>query len=72
MTIFTDAQAKQQLEAVLDQAEAEGEVVIKRADGTEFLVRPASVARSPLDVSSVKTSLTADDIVRAVRESRER
>ena len=50
----------------------QGEVRIKGVDGQEFMVRP--VNRSPLDVGKVELNppLTADEIVRAVREGRER
>jgi hypothetical protein len=72
MTTFTDIQAKQQFADVLEQACAQGEVRIKRADGQEFIVRPA--APSSLNITPVQLDppLTADEIVRFVREGRER
>lgn len=72
MTTFSTAEAEKQLSKLLEQARAEGEVRIKGTDGQEFIVRPAN--RSPLDVGQVKVNppLTADEIVRAVREGRER
>ena len=72
MTVFTDHEAKQKLESVLDQARAQGEVRIVCADGREFVVRPASQKDSPLAVPGVKANLSKDDIVQAVREVRER
>ena len=72
MTVFTDLEVQTQLSRVLDQARAQGEVRIKRGDGEEFVLRPAS--RSPLDVGSIKLDppITAEEIVRFVREGRER
>jgi hypothetical protein len=72
MTVYTDADLKQRPETVLDDAKAQGEVRIKRDNGQEFVLRPAENSRSPLDVPGVKTDLTADEIVRFVREGRER
>jgi hypothetical protein len=72
MTTFSTAEAEKQLSKLLEQARVQGEVRIKGVDGQEFIVRPAS--RSPLDVGmvEVKPPLTAEEIVRAVREGRER
>jgi hypothetical protein len=72
MTVYSDAEAKQKLDALLEQACAQGEVRIKRQDGQEFVVRPASGGRSPLDVGSVPVNLSAEEIVDAVKESRRR
>jgi hypothetical protein len=72
MTTFTDSEAQRQLSTLLEQARAQGEVRIKRADGQEFIVRPAP--RSGLDVGyvDVQPPITAEEIVAAVREGRER
>jgi hypothetical protein len=72
MTTFTTAEAEKQLQRLLEQARTQGEVRIKGSDGQEFIVRPAPV--SPLDVghANVTPPLTAEEIVRAVREGRER
>ena len=39
MTVFTEKQAKEQLDAVLEEAAARGEVRIRLGDGREFLLR---------------------------------
>ena len=72
MTTFTDVQLVEQLPAVLERASAEGEVRIRRPDGTEFLLRPAS--RSPLDVGYItpRQPVSTADIVAAVRDVRDR
>ncbi len=49
-----------------------GEVRIERRDGSEFALRPVRSDASPLDVPGVDTDLTRDDIIAAIRESRER
>jgi hypothetical protein len=72
MTVSTDREAKQKLESVLDQARAQGEVRIVCADGREFIVRPASQTDSPLAVPGVDASISKDDIVEVVRQTRER
>lgn len=72
MKVYTYSEARQKLSAVLDRAKVEGEVRIKRRDGGEFVVRPAERRGSPLDVEGVDTDITAEEIVEAVREIRER
>ena len=71
MTIFTSDEAKLKLDAVLEEARVHGEVRI-RSDKGEFIVRPAQVGRSPLDVGSVNFGMSAEEIVQIVREGRER
>lgn len=72
MTVFTDHEAKQKLESVLEQARAQGEVRIVCADGREFVVRPASQNDSPLAVPGVNANISKDEIVQFVRQVRER
>jgi len=40
MTVFTEAQARERLDALLDQATAQGQVRLRRDDGREFLITP--------------------------------
>ena len=70
MTVFTYSQARQNFAAVLDRALKEGKVIIKRKDGSTFMLAPEITDKSPLDVKGVKTEVSTKDIVRAVRESR--
>lgn len=72
MKVYTYTEARQKLAALLDRAIREGEVRIKRKDGSEFVLRSVPKATSPLAVTGVPLDLTADEIVQAVRESRER
>lgn len=72
MTIYTQSEVEQQLTQVLDRALREGEVRIQGEGGEEFLVKPVGRGRSPLDIRGVDLNLTSDQIVEAVRESRDR
>jgi prevent-host-death family protein len=72
MKVYTYSEARQRLARLLDEAREGGEIRIKRRDGTEFAVRPIRSRRSPLDVPGVATDVSVDEIVAAVRESRER
>ena len=72
MLVYTYSEARQNLASLLDQAIKQGEVRIRRKDGQVFVVRPQPSADSPLDVKRVDLGVTADEIVRIVREGRER
>ena len=71
MKVYTYSQARQRLSEVLDTARAE-EVIIRRRGGETFSLAYRRGAKSPFDVPGVKTRATTDDILDAVRESRER
>ena len=72
MTVYTYSEARQHFADVLIRAGKDGEVLIKRQDGSVFSLRRAAPKNSPLDVKGVKTGISRQEIVRAVRESRER
>ncbi len=72
MKVYTYSEARQRLARLLDEARKGGEVRIKRRDGSEFAVRPVPSEGSPLDVAGVETGVTREDILAAIRESRER
>ena len=72
MTIYPFSEARQRLAEVLDAAQREGTVRIKRSDGSEFEIAPVRPEASPLDVEGVSLDLTAEEIVEAVREGRDR
>jgi hypothetical protein len=50
MTVFTEAQARERLDTVLDRAAVDGPVRIRREDGREFLITP--VPATPPDAAS--------------------
>ncbi len=72
MTTYTFSEARQKLSSVLEQARNQGEVLIKRKDGSLFVVKPVSSKRSPLDVAGVNVNLKAEEIVDIIHEVRDR
>ncbi len=72
MRVYTYSEARQNLADLLDQAGDEGEVRIRRRDGSEYVIRPRRREGSPLDVPPVSTEVSAEEIVAAIREGRER
>jgi len=72
MRVYTYSEARQNLADLLDQAGDEGEVRIRRRDGSEYVIRPRQREGSPLNVPAVSTGVSAEEIVTAVREGRER
>jgi len=43
MTVYTNHQAEADLDTVLEEATAHGEVRIRREDGSEFVIRPVTL-----------------------------
>jgi hypothetical protein len=72
MTTFTDEQARQDFEALLEEAGRQGEARIRTKDGREYAVRPVARGGSAFDVPGVDLQLTREEIVAFVREGRER
>ncbi|HWQ70240.1 MAG TPA: type II toxin-antitoxin system Phd/YefM family antitoxin [Patescibacteria group bacterium] len=72
MTTYTFSEARQKFAAVLEKAKSDGRVLIKRKDGSTFMIAPVLKPESPLDVEGVDLDITTDDIVRIVREIRRR
>ena len=71
MRVFTYSEVRRDLGSLLEIAQRDGAVRIRRKDGKSFILQPESRKGSPLDVESVKMSVTTDEIVRIVREGRE-
>ncbi len=70
MKVFTYSEARQNLSKLLKLAQKE-EVEIRRRDGAIFsLTSKKERGKSPFDVRGIKTKVTTQDILRAVRESR--
>ena len=72
MRVYTYSEARQSLASLLDVAQQEGAVRIRRRDGQMFVLRPESSDSSPLDVEGVDLGVTTDEIVSMIREGRER
>ena len=72
MTVYTFTEARQNFASVLEKARAEGKVLIRRKDGTVFILQPMTKRNSPLDVRGVDANLSKEDIVEALKEVRQR
>lgn len=71
MRIYTYSEARQKLADVLDQAVEDGEVRVRRRDGTVFVIRPEVSQRSPLDVEGVDVDFGVEEMRVFIREGRE-
>ena len=72
MEVYTYSEAQQKLASVLDKAEKTGKVLIRRKDGRTFALTPEKSDASPLDVPTIKATITTQEIVEIVRRGRER
>lgn len=72
MRVYTCSEARRNFASVLDIAQRDGAVRIRRKDGQSFILQPESSTLSPLDVEGVDLGLTGAEIVEIVREGRER
>ena len=72
MHVFTYSEARQNLSKLLILAQSE-EVEIRRKDGSIFsLISKNKQLKSPFDVSGIKTKATTQNILSAIKDSRER
>ncbi len=72
MKVYTYSEARRQLASVLDAAQQDGAVRIRRRDGRTFVLQLETSKSSPLDVEGVDLGISTSDIVSLVRESRSR
>ena len=72
MLIVTYSEARQNLAKMLDKAKEEGEVLIKRRDGTVFSLHVAEQPRKRNEWPGVETGLSRKQILDAIREGRDR
>ncbi len=72
MKVYTYSEARQRLADLLDEAQQEGAVRIRRKDGRVFVLQPAEVKNSPLDIQGIHLSITTQEIIDIIREGRER
>lgn len=68
--IYTYSEARQHLASVLEKATQEGEVRIKRRDGTVYVVRPESDRGSPLAVAGINRPVSLPEILESINEGR--
>jgi hypothetical protein len=71
MKVYTYTQAREHLAALLEEARQD-EVIIRRRNGEQFSIVLRRHGSSPFDVAPVQTRATTQDILDAIRESRER
>ena len=72
MRVYTYSEARQNLASLLDQADKEGQVRIKRRDGQIYIIKPHPRTVSPLDVEGMDIGVDTSEIVALIREGRER
>jgi antitoxin (DNA-binding transcriptional repressor) of toxin-antitoxin stability system len=73
MKAYTLSEARENFAAVLEEAERDGAVEIRRRDGAVFRLSPASNSKSsPLEVPGVKLNVKTEDLFATVRKGRER
>ncbi len=72
MLVVTYSEARQNLAKLLDRAQEDGNVLIRRNDGTVFSLQPSTEITQGATWPGVFSGLTRDQIVSAVREGRER
>lgn len=72
MRVYTYSEARQRLAELLDEAQKDGAIRIRRKDGRVFVVQPAEVEDSPLDIPGIPLDITTKEIVDIIREGRER
>ena len=72
MRVYTYSEAWQNFASVLEIAQRDGAVRIRRKDGRLFVLQPEPSGASPLDVDGVELGVTGAEIVEMIREGRER
>jgi hypothetical protein len=70
MKVYTYSDARQKFSTVLESAQKEGKVLIRRRDGSLFSVSPEQSKKSPFDVKGIRTSVTTAEILATLQESR--
>lgn len=70
MKEYTYSEARQRLADLLELAQREGGVRIRRRDGSVFLISQVVSTGSPLDVPTVDIQMTRDEILEVIREGR--
>ena len=72
MKIYTYSDARQKFSSVLELAQKEGKVLVKRRDGRMFSISPEKTSKSPFDVPGIKTEVSTQEILDVLREERGR
>ena len=72
MRVYTYSEARQNLATLLDVANRDGAVAIRRRDGQTFILSPEAAGKSSLDVDGIDLDVTTEEIIDIVRQGRER
>jgi antitoxin Phd len=72
MIVYSYSEARQKFALILDMAAKGDEIRIKRKNGQMFVVRFQPEASSPLDIEGMNLNISADEIVKFVREGRKK
>ena len=72
MREYTFTEARQHFASILEEAKKQGIVCIRKKSGEAFYLRPASAAKSPLDVEGIDLGISPSEAVEIVRNGRER
>ena len=70
MKLYTYSDARQQFARVLETANREGKVLIRKRDGSLFALVPEPKVKSPFDVEGIATDLKTSEVVATIREER--
>jgi antitoxin Phd len=70
MKEYTYSEARQKLSVVLDEAQREGSVRIRRRDGQVFVLKSETNSGSPLDVQGLNLDIAREEIVELIKEGR--
>ncbi|MCE1255228.1 MAG: type II toxin-antitoxin system Phd/YefM family antitoxin [Anaerolineae bacterium] len=69
---FTYTETRQNLSAVLAQAEKDGEVLITQRSGKKFVLKLIKSNKSPLDVPGIDAGLNREEILDFIKDGREK
>jgi hypothetical protein len=70
MKVYTYSDARQKFSLVLESAQKEGKVLVRRRDGRLFSISPERTTKSPFDVKGIRSPVTTADILETLRETR--
>jgi len=71
MKVYTYSEARQRFAEILNIAREE-DVIIQRRGGETFTIAFKRISRSPFAILGIKTKASTEDILQAIRDSRER
>ena len=70
MKVYTYSEARQQLSAVLNDAQIDGKVRVTHRDGRVFIIQPERSRASFLNVKGVDLNMSKDELLAFIHEGR--